>query len=131
MPKKRRVSVSGVLRYLGVSRSGYHAWKNRAPSCAQQRKIKIKEKIQQIHEESHQIYGAPKIADKLRKKGENITDKTVGNYMREMGLRAHWVKPYIQTTTDSDFSGALKNILDEQFTPAKPNAVWVSDITYI
>lgn len=51
--------------------------------------------------------------------------------MRKMDLKAHWVKPYIQTTIDSDFSNSLNNILDEQFNPEDPNAVWVSDITYI
>lgn len=28
LPVKRRVSVSGILKKLDVSRSGYHAWKN-------------------------------------------------------------------------------------------------------
>lgn len=128
---KRRVSVSGVLKHLGVSRSGYHAWLNRIPSEATQRKMRIMEKIRQLHDESYQIYGAPKIARELHKMGERITEKTVGNYMRQMGLKAHWVKPYIQTTIDPEFSNSLKNILDEQFNPEEPNAVWVSDITYI
>ena len=35
------------------------------------------------------------------------------------------------TIKDSDFSSELKNILDEQFNPERPNAVWCSDITYI
>ena len=51
--------------------------------------------------------------------------------MRQMGRKAQWVKPYIQTTIDSDFSKKLKNILDEQFNSAHPDAVWCSDITYI
>lgn len=51
--------------------------------------------------------------------------------MRQMGIKAHWVKPYIQTTIDSDFSQKLKNILNEEFNPAHPDAVWCSDITYI
>lgn len=131
MLRKHHVSVSGILRHLGVSRSGYHAWLNRSPSPLQRRKLELKEEIKQIHEDSHQIYGAPKIAKELQKKGETVAVKTVGNYMREMGLRANWVKPYIQTTIESDYSESLKNILDEQFNPAQPNAVWVSDITYI
>lgn len=95
------------------------------------RKIRIMEKIQELYDELHQIYGAPKIARELQKTGESITEKTVGNYMRQMGLKAHWVKPYIQTTIDPEFSNSLQNILDEQFNPDEPNAVWVSDITYI
>ena len=51
--------------------------------------------------------------------------------MKEMGIKAQWVKPWTITTIDSDFSNELQNILDEQFTPERPNAVWCSDITYI
>ena len=51
--------------------------------------------------------------------------------MKEMGIRAQWVKPWTITTIDSDFSNELQNILNEQFTPDRPNAVWCSDITYI
>ena len=51
--------------------------------------------------------------------------------MRQMGIKAQWVRLYIQTTIDSDFSQKLKNILNEEFNPAQPDAVWCSDITYI
>ena len=130
-PKKHRVSVSGVLKHLGVSRSGYIAWLKRVPSDTQRRKEYIKEKILDIYNTSHQNYGAPKITAELRKRGEVIAEKTVGNYMRQLGIKAQWVKPYTQTTTDSDFSSELQNILAEQFNPECPDAVWVSDITYI
>ncbi len=51
--------------------------------------------------------------------------------MREMGIRAQWTKPWTTTTKDSDFSKGLHNILNEQFNPECPNAVWCTDITYI
>ena len=51
--------------------------------------------------------------------------------MCQMGIRAQWSKPWTITTKDSDFSTELQNILDEQFNPDRPNAVWCSDITYI
>ena len=129
--KHRRVSVSGMLKYLGVSRSGYHAWLNRVPSDTQKRKETVKAKIQDIYNESKQNYGAPKIAKELQKDGEVISERTVGKYMKEMGIKAQWVKPWTITTKDSDFSNELQNILDEQFNPDRPNAVWCSDITYI
>ena len=34
----------------------------------------------------------PKITAELRKSGEYVSEKTVGNYMRQMGIKAHWVK---------------------------------------
>lgn len=60
-------------------------------------------------------YGAPKITVELRK------------YMRQMGIRTQWSRPWTITTKDSDFSTELQNILDEQFNPDCPNAVWCSD----
>ena len=131
LPVKRQVSVSGILKKLGVSRSGYHAWRKRAPSNTEMRRAALKEKIQEIYDESHQNYGAPKITAELQKSGERVSEKTVGNYMRQMGIKAQWVKPYVQTTIDSDFSQKLKNILNEEFNPEHPDAVWCSDITYI
>ena len=120
-----------MLKYLGVSRSGYRSWLNRTPSDAEKRREYIKAKIQDIYDQSKQNYGAPKITRELRQKGETISERTVGKYMKEMGIKAQWVKPWTITTIDSDFSNELQNILDEQFTPERPNAVWCSDITYI
>lgn len=128
---RRRVSVSGMLKKLGVSRSGYRAFLNHKPSNMQQRKESVKKKIKTIYDDSKQNYGAPKITKELQKSGEVISERTVGKYMKEMGIRAQWVKPWTTTTRDSDFSKELHNILNEQFNPDRPNAVWCTDITYI
>ena len=127
----RRVSVSGMLKFLGVSRSGYRAWLHRVPSDTEKRRESVKAKIQDIYDDSKQNYGAPKITVELRKTSEVISERTVGTYMRQMGIRAQWSKPWTITTKDSDFSTELQNILDEQFNSDRPNAVWCSDITYI
>ena len=127
----RRVSVSGMLKFLGVSRSGYNAWLQHVPSDTEKRREALKAKIQDIYDDSRQNYGAPKITAKLRKTGEVISERTVGKYMRQMGIRAQWIRPWTVTTKDSGFSTELQNILDEQFNPDRPNAVWCSDITYI
>jgi transposase InsO family protein len=124
---KRRLNVSGVLRELGVSRSGYNTWKNRIPSNRQQYKKTIHDRIQEIYDESHQNYGAPKITKILNAEDISIVEKTVGNYMREMGIRAQYIKPYTVTTINSDFSTNLTNVLNEEFNPPEPNAVWCSD----
>ena len=67
----------------------------------------------------------------VRGSGNYGSDDTVGKYMREIGIKAQWIKPWTTTTRDSDFSTELQNILDEQFNPEHPNAVWCKDITYI
>lgn len=129
--EERRLNVSGVLKILGVSRNGYLSWKKRPPSNGEKRKQSLKERILEIYHDSHQNYGAPKIAECLRQEGERIAEKTVGNYMRELGIKAQYIRPYTVTTIDSDFSRGLKNVLKEEFNPTQPDAVWCSDITYI
>lgn len=129
--EKRHISVSGMLKTLGVSRSGYNTWLKHLPSGHQKRKDSVQTKIQKIYNDSKQNYGAPKITKELHDDGEVISERTVGKYMKEMGIKAQWVKPYVITTKDSDFSNELQNILDENFNPDRPDAVWCSDITYI
>ena len=93
----RQVSVSGMLNFLGVSRSGYLAWLHRVPSDTEKRRESVKAKIQDIYDDSKQNYGAPKITVELRKIGEVISERTVGAYMRQMGIRAQWSKPWTVT----------------------------------
>lgn len=120
-----------MLKFLGVSRSGYRSFLNRKISASAQRKKALKEKILTIYDNSKQNYGAPKITKVLRNSGETIAERTVGKYMREMGIKAQWIKPWTTTTRDSDFSNELHNVLNEHFNPERPNAVWCTDITYI
>ena len=75
LPVKRQVSVSGILKKLGVSRSGYNAWKKRVPSDTSVRRTVLKEKIQKIYEESHQNYGAPKITENCENPGNMFLKK--------------------------------------------------------
>ena len=53
-----------------------------------------KAKIKDIYDESKQNYGAPKITQVLRKSGEIISERTVGQYMKQMGIKAQWGKPH-------------------------------------
>ena len=125
------ISVSQVLKELGVSTSGYYAYKKRHSSQQELRKKKVIEEIKEIHEASYQIYGAPKTTHKLRQQGIVISQKTVSNYMRESGIKAHYRKPYTITTISRNVEKELKDCLQRQFRPSRPNAVWCTDITYI
>lgn len=120
-----------MLGILGVSRSGYNTFRKHVPSVSQVKKEQRIAEIKTIYEESHEIYGAPKIAAKMRRKGDNISERTVGKYMRECGIRACYRKHRARTTRDCDFSSSLKNILNRDFQPERPDAAWCTDITYI
>lgn len=127
----RPFSVSGILKILSVSRSGYFSWLKRKPSKQEIKKIERKIKIQEVYDKSKQNYGSPKIAIILKKEGEVISERTVSNYMQEMEIKAQWVKKWIKPGEEKTFNEKLENILNQNFNPEKPNAVWCTDITYI
>mgnify|MGYP004669305671 FL=1 len=120
-----------MFEILGVSKSGYYDWLTRKPSNRSLQKAKVKEAIKAIYDESKCIYGAPKITKGLHKRGFTTAESTVTRYMRELGIKACWIRPYTVTTHSEDFSDKLKNILKRDFSPKSPNAVWCTDITYI
>lgn len=129
--KNASISISGVLPYLGVSKAGYYKWLKREPSNQEKQKKEIKKKIRIIFDKSYELYGSPKITYILNQHGITIAQKTVLKYMHELGITPKYIKHWTQTTRNSDYSVELKNILDREFNPEKPNAVWCTDITYI
>ena len=66
--RKRRISISGMLKYLGVSCTGYRAFLKHKPSPAQQRKDAVKKDIRRIYDRSRQNYGAPRLLPSSVKK---------------------------------------------------------------
>ena len=82
----RRVSVSGMLKFLGVSRSGYLAWLHHVPSDTEKRREAVKAKIQDIYDDSKQNYGAPKITVELGKTGEVVSEEPLVHICAKWGF---------------------------------------------
>lgn len=121
-----------MCQVLDVSRSGYYNWKLSEPSRQELRKQEIQTRIEYHFYDNKQRYGSPKITELLRKEGYALAEKTVGNYMREMGLRSCVAKKFRVQTTDSKHDlPVAPNLLDQDFAVDQPNKVWAADITYI
>jgi hypothetical protein len=80
-------SVSTMCRLLGVSSSGYHAWKHRAPSPRAMADAALLERIRAIHHRSRATYGIPRIHAELVDEGFRIGRKRVARLMRLAGLQ--------------------------------------------
>lgn len=48
--------------------------------------------------------------------------------MREMGIKACYIKPWTKTTISKDFSTNLKNILKRDFNPKGPDDVRIKTV---
>lgn len=84
-------------------------------------------KIQQIYDDSNQIFGAAKIATVMKDNGYRISVEMVRKLMRDMGLIS--IRQDAKDLYDKE-QRRYKNYLNQQFTTTRPNEVWVSDITY-
>lgn len=121
-----------MCKVLSVSPSGYYDWCGRDPSKREKRKFEIMMLIEQIHQNSKQRYGAPRIYHALIAQGVKITQSTVSRWMKQSGLRAKMKRKFKVNTTDSNHKlPVADNVLARNFEPKGPGEVFTSDITYI
>jgi transposase InsO family protein len=124
--------VEVVCEVLGVSRSGYYAWRDRDPSRQSRRRTALAAQIGAVHAGNRGVYGSPRIWRALQAAGETVSQNTVAKVMRAEGLRGKVKRKFVPRTTDSAHGQPVApNVLDRQFTAEAPNRKWAGDITYI
>ncbi len=123
-------SVQTVCRVLGVAPSGYYKWLQQPVSSRGQEDARLLRLIRASFIASHGIYGAPRIFLDLREAGETCSKHRVARLMREAKLRAlHGYRT--RRWSVGKPSVLIPNLGQRRFTVSRPNAVWVTDITYI
>ena len=120
-----------LCKVLRVSRSGYYKWLKRRVTPRQEKKAKLLQRILEIHEESRENYGCPRVYEQLRSEGWTVNYKVVEKLMQENEIQARTRRKYKPTTDSKHDLPIAPNVLDREFTVEEPNEVWVSDITYI
>jgi putative transposase len=85
--EKAAHSVPTLCRMLGVSRSGYYAWRRRPPSERARFDAVLSEKFETIHSNSRATYGAPRVHAELGAIGISCSRKRVARRMRRAKLR--------------------------------------------
>ncbi|WP_430475495.1 IS3 family transposase [Thalassospira lucentensis] len=128
----RRVhSVRTMCRCLQVHPSGFYAWQKKPHSARfleDQRQTAL---VRQIWEDSGQVYGYRKIHDDLLDMGERCSPNRVARLARNAGIRARIGYKKRPGKYGGKPAVVANNKLDRQFDTPRPNAVWVTDITYI
>ena len=123
-------SVEMMCRLLEVSRSGYYAWLQKPVSNRAQEDVRLLRLIRASFAASHGIYGSPRVFLDLREAGETCSKHRVARLMRVNKIRAlHGYRRRSYSATKP--SALIPNLLQRNFTVAKPNSAWVTDITYI
>jgi transposase InsO family protein len=120
-----------MSRVFEVNPSGYYRWRRRKPSARAQENERLLAKIKAVHEESRRTYGSPKVYRQLQREGEAVNHKRVERLMRENELTAKRVKKLRRTTDSRHSLPVAENVLERNFSVARPDEVWTSDITYL
>lgn len=121
-----------MCEVLGVSSSGYYAWKKRPLSRPAQRREALVVQMRRCFAESDNTYGSPRICRELKARGEKVCENTVAKYMREEQLRVTPIRRFVPQTTDSDHPHPIApNRLDRAFGAELPDQKWVCDLTYL
>jgi len=79
--------VAVLGRILGVSKSGYYAWRCRPPSKRSSEDAALTKKIREVHLRSRETYGSPRVYAELRAMGVRCGRRRVARLMRVAGLR--------------------------------------------
>ena len=123
--------ITRMCRLLGVSPSGFYAWRQRAPSARAQLDERLRARIRVIHERSRGTYGAPRIHAELVAAGIRVSRKRVARLMRLAGLQGASRRRWRTTTRRRPTARPAPDLVQRHFQAEHPNRLWVADVTYI
>ena len=126
-----RYPIATMCRLLGVSASGYHAWRRRPPSARSRRDAVLLTRIREIHAASRGTYGAPRIHAELAAEGVSVGRKRVARLMRSAGLRGISRRKRPRTTQPGQERRPAPDLVERDFTAEGLDRLWVADITYV
>jgi putative transposase len=116
---------------MDVSTSGYYAWRDRPVSERAQANQKLVAEIRDIHAESRQTYGSPRVHAELVARGLPVGKNRVARLMRVEDIRARRKKKRKFTTDSQHPYPIAPNLLHRDFQAEAPNEKWLGDITFI
>lgn len=123
--------VAFMCEQLGVSRSGYYAWRGRAVSDRELRDGELKTLIAHFHAAGRGNPGVRRIWADLAAAGHRVGRKRVHRLLRCLGLQGRHPRSWKVTTTPGDRPVGAPDLIGREFTATAANRRWVGDVTYV
>lgn len=123
--------VTLMCDWLGVSRSGYYAWRSAEPSARSLADEELIAVMRKIHSDSRGNPGVRRLWAGLVAVGYRVSKKRVWRLMQASGLRGRHPKAWKRTTIKGDFPVPAPDLIGRSFYAERPNEKWCGDITYI
>ena len=125
------LSVRAMAGLLGVSRSGYYAWRSRGASARARADERLQVEIAAAHAASRGTYGAPRIRAELAARGIRTSRKRVARLMRALAIHGVSRRRRVRTTIRDGAARPAPDLVDRNFVATALDQLWVADITYI
>jgi putative transposase len=123
--------VSFMCTHLGVSRSGYYAWRAAEPSQRSRDDSVLLAIMRKVFEEARGNPGVRRMRAGLAALGQLVSRKRVHRLMQAAGLQGRHPKAWKRTTIGGDKPVPAPDLIGRDFTAALPDARWCGDVTYI
>lgn len=123
--------VTLMCEVLDLSKSGFYDWLSRGASARRQADERLTADIREEHLRSRGIYGAPRIAAMLKRRGHRVGQKRVARLMRESGLVGVTRRRKFRTTVRDSRAKRAPDLVGRRFEAEGPDHLWVADITHI
>ena len=120
-----------LCQTLGVSRSGYYAWRRRPASPRTRANARLVGQMQQLHRQTKERYGAVKLWRALLASGVACGRHRVARLRRQYGLMARRVRRFRVVIEHHQFAPPAPNRLQQVFVAPAPNRIWAGDLTAI
>jgi transposase InsO family protein len=129
--EKANYKIAWMCRLLGVPRSSFYAWRNRAETTTAARRRELAAHVRRVFEAGRGAYGCRRVAAQLNREGHPCSVGLVADLMRELGLRACQPRAYKRTTLPGEQPVASPDLIGRDFTATAPGTRLVGDITYL
>lgn len=128
--------VEPICKVLPIAPSTYytHAARRADPtrvSARAQRDVVLCQQIRRVWMDNFQVYGVRKVWRQLRRESIGVARCTVERLMRAMGLQGVVRGKPVRTTVSERSMPCPADRVKRQFHALRPNALWVSDFTYV
>jgi transposase InsO family protein len=123
--------VTRLIDVLGVSASGFYAWRDRPESKTVHANKALLTKITLFHQASRCTYGSPRIHQDLIDQGEVVSVNRVARLMRDNNIQSRMAKKFVITTDSKNTMAPAPDYLQRNFRTMTPDSAWVSDTTFI
>jgi putative transposase len=120
-----------MCRVLGVSTSGYWAWRKRPLSEREKSDGAIEAQIEEIYRWSQGTYGVPRMHAELAARGTRVGRKRVARLMRRAGFQGVTRRKGTFTTVRDREARPAPDLVSRNFVASESDELWVADITYI